>query len=128
MKKLELEATYNSPRIDFDPDSGNMEMAGRSIPEHANLFYQGLIEWAKRYAETNPPKTKVQVKIDYLNSSSHKFLMELFEKLEPIHIGGNDIIVDWYYEQDDEEMRETGEEYNETVNVPFNIIEVEEFD
>ncbi|MBN4061992.1 MAG: nuclear pore complex subunit [Flavobacteriales bacterium] len=126
MQPLQLEPTYNSPKVNFDAQQGVMELKGRSIPEHANLFYQRLIEWAKEYAASDPPKTVVDVRLDYLNSSSHKFLYDVFEKFEPIAANGHDIIINWHYEEEDEEMRETGEEYSENLKVPFNIIEVEE--
>ena len=68
----------------------------------------------------------MSIKVDYLNSSSHKFLLEVFEKLETLVKQEKSICVNWYYEEDDEEMKETGNEYKSTLNLPFNIIEVEE--
>ena len=126
MEHLLREATYNSPKVDFNPSTGELLIEGRSIPEHANLFYNDLIEWTRRYAESLPEKTVMSIKVDYLNSSSHKFLLEVFEKLETLVKQEKSICVNWYYEEDDEEMKETGNEYKSTLNLPFNIIEVEE--
>ena len=34
--------------------------------------------------------------------------------------------VNWYFETDDEDMEEAGEDYEAIVDLPFKIIEVEE--
>jgi hypothetical protein len=125
MDALILKPTYNSPNINFDAQNGVLEISGRSIPEHANMFYDKLIHWVKEYVTTQPPKTEVNIKLDYLNSSSHKYLIELLEKLEPIHSNGFQILVNWYFEEDDDEIKETGKECSELVKVPFNFIPVE---
>ncbi len=124
MEALILKPTYNSPSVSFDAQTGLLEIGGRSIPEHANMFYEKLITWVKEYALTKPPKTEVNIKLDYLNSSSHKYLIELLEKLESIHTNGNQILVNWYFEEDDDEIKETGHECSELVKVPFNFIPV----
>lgn len=124
MEAVNLKPTYNSPSVIFDAQNGILEISGRSIPEHANMFYEKLILWVKQYALTNPPKTEVNIKLDYLNSSSHKYLIELLEKLEPIHINGCQILINWYFEEDDDEIKETGKECSELVKVPFNFIPV----
>lgn len=124
MDPLLLKPTYNSPSVSFDALSGVLEIAGRSIPEHANMFYDRLILWVKEYAKAPAVKTEVNIKLDYLNSSSHKYLIELLEKLEPIHSNGNQIVISWHYEEDDDEIKETGVECSELVKVPFKFIPV----
>ena len=37
---------------------------------------------------------------------------------------GADVIVNWFYEEDDEDMRETGEDYEEILGLNFNYIPV----
>jgi len=46
--------------------------------------------------------------------------------LENIHKGGSQIVINWYYEQDDEDMLEAGEDYQAIINIPFKMIEVAE--
>ena len=124
MEPLILKPTYNSPNISFDAQNGVLEISGRSIPEHPYMFYEKLIWWVKQYALTNPAKTEVNITLDYLNSSSHKYLIDLLSKLEPIHSSGNQIIVNWRFEEDDDEIKETGSECSELVKVPFNMIPI----
>ena len=52
--------------------------------------------------------------------------MDVFKKLESIHKSGNQLVINWYYEQDDEDMLEAGEDYQAIINVPFKMIQIEE--
>ena len=47
-------------------------------------------------------------------------------KLEELHENGNDVLIKWYYPDDDEDMQEAGEEYAEIVDVPFEQISYED--
>lgn len=42
-----------------------------------------------------------------------------------IHNNKTNLIVDWYYASDDLDMRSIGEDYQESLNVDFNFIEVD---
>ena len=128
MEQLKLDSTHSTPGVNFNPDNGQLELIGRSIPEHATRFYGPLIEWVNNFSLLKPDKVTLDVKIDYLNSSSSKLLLEVFEKLEPIHAEGAQVSVNWYYEEDDDEMLEAGEEYDDSIDVPFHFIGVEEFE
>ncbi len=124
MDSLILKATHNSPDVKFNADLGTLEISGRSIPEHANMYYENLIQWVKDYVLTNPPKTEISIKLDYLNSSSHKYLIDLLEKLEPLHSSGLSIIINWYFEEDDDEIKETGMECSKLIKIPLKLIPV----
>ena len=47
-------------------------------------------------------------------------------KLEFLSESGEDIKVEWHYEEEDEEMEEAGEEYSYIVEVPFEMIAYED--
>ncbi len=47
-------------------------------------------------------------------------------KLEAIHKGKSEVIINWYYEEDDEDMLEAGEDYESIIRVPFKMIEIVE--
>lgn len=127
MNPIYIKSTYNTPEVNFDAKKGLLEFTGRSIPEHAIFFYEQLVNWAKEYADSNPSETTVNIKLDYLNSSSHKFMLELLEKLEPLRTNGHKLTINWYYEFDDEEMLDMGKEFEMLLKIPFTMISVEEF-
>ena len=41
-------------------------------------------------------------------------------------MSGTDVKVNWYYEEDDEDMLAAGEDYQAIIDLPFKMIEVEE--
>ena len=53
-------------------------------------------------------------------------ILDIFKKLEAIKNAGNDVNINWYYEEDDEDMLEAGEDYQAIIKVPFKMIEVQE--
>ena len=46
--------------------------------------------------------------------------------LEKISLKGIPVNVNWYFEQDDEDMEEAGEDYQAILKLPFKMIEVDE--
>ena len=76
---------------------------------------------------TNPKKlTRVNIHLEYFNTSSSKCILDIFKKLESIKNAGNEVNINWYYEEDDEDMLEAGEDYQAIINVPFKMIMVNE--
>lgn len=126
MESIVIDGTPKTPSVNFDSDSGVLQLKGRSIPENSIEFYKPLVEWLDDYAKRPQSKTAVNIQLEYFNTSSSKCLLDLFKKLEVMHKGGNDILVKWYYEEDDEDMLEAGEDYQSIVNVPFKMIEIED--
>jgi hypothetical protein len=126
MESIVIEGTPKTPSVNFDSASGVLQLRGRSIPENSIEFYKPLVEWLDEYAGKPQSKTAVNIQLEYFNTSSSKCLLDLFKKLEVMHKNGSDILVKWYYEEDDEDMLEAGEDYQSIVNVPFKMIEIED--
>ena len=57
---------------------------------------------------------------------SSKYLFEIFRILEKIYRNGKMVKVKWFYEEDVEEMMESGEDYAEMIKIPFEIKVLEE--
>lgn len=126
MERIVIEGTPKTPTINFDMGAGTLEIRGRSIPENSIEFYKPLVEHLERYASQPKASTSVNIQLEYFNTSSSKCILDVFKKLEAIHKGGNQMVINWYYEQDDEDMLEAGEDYQAIISVPFKMIEVAE--
>ncbi len=124
---LEIKGTNKTPSIRFDPETGILEMKGRSIPENAVEFYKPLVDWLTDYAKNPKDKTEVNIQLEYFNTSSSKCILDVFKKLEEINKKeGKEVVINWYYEEDDEDMLEAGEDYQSILKIPFRMIEMEE--
>lgn len=123
MPDINQAATSKTPAVKFIAAEGHLEIKGRSIPENSLEFYKPLIEWVEAYSSQSKEDTNVHIQLEYFNTSSSKCLLDLFKKLEAI---GNKVTIHWYYEQDDEDMLEAGEDYEAIISLPFKMIETEE--
>lgn len=128
MEALHLDGTPKTPHVHFDPESGLLELKGRSIPENSIDFYKPLIDWLDQYSRSPRTKTALHVQLEYFNTSSSKCILDLFKKLEGVRATGNEVTVLWHYEADDEDMLEAGEDYAGIINIPFKTIQIEEVD
>lgn len=126
MENLHLEASAKTPEVIFDSATGSLMLKGRSIPENSIEFYKPLNDWIDSYSSSPKDKTTIDVKLEYFNTSSSKCILDLFKKLEKLNSGDTDVAVNWYFEEDDEDMEEAGEDYQAIIKLPFNMIEVEE--
>jgi hypothetical protein len=126
MENLVLEGTVKTPSVSFNANNGEFELKGRSILENALEFYEILYNWIDIYGINPKPTTQVDVKLEYFNTSSSKCILHLFKKLEQINSKGTEVSINWYFEKDDEDMEEAGEDYQAIISLPFKIIEVKE--
>ncbi len=126
MEAISIDGTAKTPTVKFDAESGIMEIKGRSIPENSIEFYKPLVDWLDEYAKGPKELTQVNVQLEYFNTSSSKCILDVFKKLETIQKGKQEVIINWYYEEDDEDMLEAGEDYESIIRVPFKMIEIVE--
>lgn len=132
MKAYIVEAKTISPEIILDPDNNTYQIKGESRPESVRDFYQPVLDWLEEYANELKGKTSeekkekgitVHFKLEYFNSSSAKYFLDIIKSLiANFHTNGVDIKVYWYYEEGDEDMQEAGEELSHMVKYPFKYI------
>ena len=122
MENLMIEGTGKTPSIILEAEKGKLEFSGRSIPENSIEFYKPVVDWVEGYLETIPRRTTITIKLEYFNTSSSKSLFEIFKKFEHVFKSGNQVLVRWFYEQEDEDMRESGEDFRDILKIPFELI------
>lgn len=126
MENLNLEGSAKTPTVKFDSQKGSLELKGRSIPENSIEFYKPLNDWIDEYANSPQSQTIVDIKLEYFNTSSSKCILDLFKLLEKLNEKSTQVKINWFYEVDDEDMAEAGEDYQAIIDLPFEMIEVEE--
>jgi hypothetical protein len=126
MEPIIIEGTPKTPSIKFDTREEVFEIKGRSIPENSVEFYKPLNEWLDQYMQVPLEKTVVNIRLEYFNTSSSKCILDVFKRLEAIHRSKHDVEINWFYEEDDEDMLEAGEDYDSIIKVPFKMIEIVE--
>ncbi len=124
MELVNIEGTPKTPNISLNSETGTIEIKGRSIPENSIEFYKPIVDWLDEYAKAPKEKTVVSIQLEYFNTSSSKCILDVFKKLENLKKGKSDVVINWYYEEDDEDMLEAGEDYESIIKVPFKMIEI----
>ena len=123
MEKLVTEANEDSPYIFFDGDLGIIEIKGKSLPEDAILCYTPLYELVREYIKNPKQSTTINFSLEYLNSSSAKKILEIITLLEDLPSQGFQVEIKWFYNANDEDMFEEGEEFTRMTDLPILLVE-----
>ncbi len=127
LQPLVLAATESTPHILFDPARNIFEIKGESRPENAKAFYDPVIDWVKNFCsgvkddKLHPAKLIFVINFDYFSSSSAKYLMNIFARLEELHKNKIQVEAKWYYNEVDIAMKESGEEFKKLLTLPFSF-------
>ncbi|MBK9176669.1 MAG: DUF1987 domain-containing protein [Flavobacteriales bacterium] len=96
------------------------------LPHNSEHFYSRVYRWIDEYLEEPREQTTVNMKLDYLDTSSSKHLYNIFQRLNAVNERGQHVRVNWHFETGDEEMAETGKDYQSLFQLDFNFVEVRE--
>jgi hypothetical protein len=121
MEVIKIKGTDDTPNVILDAESNIIEFSGRSLPEDVVTFYDPVLNWITEYAKNPNDKTEVIFRLEYFNTASSKLLLDILLKFEEIQNKGKEVVVQWYYQEDDEDMQEAGEEYSEIVDIRFEM-------
>lgn len=136
MDIFKSELTNNTPLVLLDHNKHLIEFEGDSRPEDVQKFYSPIIEWLENY-ETHLSSIKdntsrkitttCNLKFEYFNSSSVKYVMDIILKLGEITTSNGFLLVlNWYYDEQDEDMKESGEEFEDMLDIKFNYHSIAE--
>jgi len=123
MNELRIQATKSSPEILLNPE-GMIRIRGRSIHENMFEFFKPIEDWVNEYIKSPADVTCVDMSLEYFNSASAKLLIQLFQKISHVQLKNKKFIINWYYEEGDEDIFERGEYFSSVLKIPFNFIRV----
>ncbi|MEA2042646.1 MAG: DUF1987 domain-containing protein [Bacteroidota bacterium] len=123
MNVIQREGKQDTPSVVLNKEKGIFKLEGKSFPADVGVFYEDIVNWLDEYALAPNKETDFIMKMDYFNTASSKVILDILYKLEDIKLDGHNVCIKWYYPDDDEDMMETGEEYDEIVDVDFELIE-----
>ncbi len=125
MESIQLYKTDRTPFVSLNP-SGEFKISGISIPEDSTMFYKPLLAWLAEYSKNPQPETIAHFALDYFNTSSSKDILEVFKALGALNESGKSKVqIKWQFEEDDDDLRECGEDYQQIIGMKFEMIEVE---
>jgi len=122
MNNLIITAAKDTLNINCDSATGIIDMKGISYPQDAADFFNPVFDWLESYINEVAAQVILNLHIDYLNTSSTKCLFDFIDRLENYYKQGNAVQVNWYHEVDDEDIKETGLEFQEDMELPFAVL------
>ncbi|MBU8892972.1 MAG: DUF1987 domain-containing protein [Bacteroidales bacterium] len=128
MEPLQIAATEESPGINFDKDVGKFLIFGKSFPEDVKKFYNPVIYWLEEYVKTPNDNTVFEFRLEYFNSATSTILLEIFYILERIiNEQEKAVKITWNYLEVDDDMLDSGKEYEEMIKMPFEYKVIEDY-
>ncbi|REG82630.1 biofilm regulation phosphoprotein SiaC [Marinomonas pollencensis] len=122
MNELLINSTQSSPEIRGDWENGILYMKGDSYPENSYELYADVVAWVSRFLTTNSSPLTLELSLIYLNTSSIKVMMDIFDEMEDAFQSGRSVAVKWLYDKENERVAELAEEFKEDCSFPFDII------
>jgi hypothetical protein len=112
-----------TPSVNILSDEHRIVISGQSKLEDPAPFYEKLIEILDESINDFKTHTSIDFILNYLNSSSSKWLLHILKDIQVKFQGKKIITVNWYYDEDDDSMLEAGEVFQSLLSMPFNLIE-----
>jgi sulfur relay (sulfurtransferase) DsrC/TusE family protein len=122
MEILRIEATDKTPFVCLNAQTGKLEISGKSIPQDAETFYAPILSWMESYVEQPAHYTEVILNLEYFNISSSKRILFLLYKLNELADKSVKVNIKWFYAENDDDMKEVGQDFAFMVKVPFEFI------
>jgi hypothetical protein len=123
MEDLRILRTKNTPEVVLTAE-GRIKIKGRSIHENVTEFYAQVEEWISGYILDPAKVTTVDLNLEYFNSASAKVFVHLLQKITYVTLKHKKYIVNWYYEDGDDDILERGEYFSNVLDIPFNFIKI----
>ncbi len=123
MEDLERIPEELTPSVLLSKDKGIFNIKGRSINEYPEEFYNPIIEWVENYADNPNENTVIEFNLEYFNTPSAPYIKKVIEQLQKVRSQGKNLEVKWFYEVDDEDMLEIGNNFANILQMEFTFIE-----
>ncbi|MCR9251299.1 MAG: DUF1987 domain-containing protein [bacterium] len=124
MNTISYEPTNVTPYVYFNPENGVFEIKGRSLPDTSLHFYQPIISALDKYINEGESNITANFAFEYFNTSSSKCVFDIIKRLKTAESSGKRVVVNWCFEEIDEDMKETGEDYESIIGLQFNYIAI----
>ncbi len=126
MGRLVIENHHLWPVVVLDSDSGQFEIKGKAIPENAWELFSPILSWMDRYIKAPGSRTEFVFHLEYFNTTSSKFILEICRKLEWLYLESKTPVkIIWKYDEGDSDIEDAGIDYGNILKVPFEIQEID---
>lgn len=127
--ELSIVGTRITPTISFNKNESVLCFTGRSSPENPIEFYKPVFDFINKYIDSDQSILIVNIALEYFNTSSTKVIFNILHKISEMQDAtGKVVVINWFYEDWDEDMFEIGEDFSQALDVKFNLKEIEDLE
>ena len=123
VNELRILPTKHTPEISLNQD-GIFIICGRSMITDVNEFSKQIEGWIDKYILNPADLTRVDFHMEYLATNNLKFYIILLKKITSVKLKGKKFIINWYFDEGDEDILEKGDNISSNLDIPFNYIEI----
>jgi hypothetical protein len=124
MKKITIESTPNTPKVEFDTENGILSIEGRVLEtntiRHDDIFTK-IHLLLNQYLEEKKTPVKIRFRLNYYNTTSTKNMVRFIQQAEALFKNGHAIEMIWEYENGDDDSLADGELFKRFCSLPFSI-------
>lgn len=95
-RNLTIEKTLKTPQIELNYSSGELRLAGKSLPENAGKIYEPVLAWVNKYILDPKPVTNLRLSLEYFNTSSLLWISKIVKALTRINNEEYQLLVHLY--------------------------------
>lgn len=117
--------TDKTPEVILD-DEGMLSIKGRAMALNRTAPSEKLLDCIDRYLQNPARTTTVTIALEYLNSFGTQILVAVLRKMAQVTEKGGQLVVKWYYDDEDDDILERGHHIAETFNIPVEFIPIED--
>lgn len=128
MENLEIKGesgVYFIPEVKLNAQTGVCEISGESYLEDTDEFYNNIINWLETYISEVKKSLTFNFKLTYFNTSSSRSILNVLRVLKKYEDDGGNVIVNWYYPEDDDSIAEEAEDYMKDTGLKINMFAFE---
>ena len=120
MDDLIINPTDKSLAVDIS--YGILNFTGRSILTDPKNFFDPINIWVNKYMKDPAEETVINIKLEYIDTASTQSLYQILRQINSVRKIGLVLMVNWYIEDEDPEMKELGEMIEQRLGIEFQYI------
>jgi hypothetical protein len=124
--EIHILPTDKSPEFILSPE-GIIKIKGRGLFGSKTNVTEQIMNWIDEYLNNPAEITYVNIAFEYLNSFSTTILVSILKSLLQVNLQTKKLVIQWYYEEGDEDILERGGYISSTFDIPITFIMTNHF-
>lgn len=121
---IRIEGSSTRPSLLFNAASAEWIISGRCYHNDPRGVFEPVFSWLRGLERQCGRECRFQFRLEFFDTASYKVLLDMLAELKRRIAACTkvELSIQWFYEADDEDMRESGETLMEALRLPFELI------